>query len=116
AVTEEAHSDRVTAEVAIAPGGTGRDRDASADYAVGAEHTDREVDRMHRATLAATDAVHAPEQFGHHAVDRGALGDQVTVTAMRRSDPVARLERGAGTDGDRLLTDVEVHESRQLAA
>ncbi len=47
----------------------------------------------------------APEQLGHHRLDRDALGDRVAVAAVGRGDPVGRTQRGARPDGDSLLPD-----------
>jgi len=39
----------------------------------------------------------------------------VAVAAVRRDDPVVAVERGANADGDRLLSDVAVHDAVDLA-
>src|SRR5262249_29595230 len=61
---------------------------------------------VHRAALALAVAVDAAEELRHHALDVGALGDAVAVSAMRAGHAVGGREVCANADGDRFLSDV----------
>src|SRR5262249_33738301 len=90
-------------------------RDAARDDAVGAEHADAEIGDVHRTALAFAVAGLPTVELGHHPVEIGALGDAVAMAAMRRDDPVALAERGAGADGDGRLADIAMHDAVDLA-
>ena len=91
------------------------DRNSTRDDPVGAEHPNAEIGDMHGAALALAVAGLPTVELGHHAVEVGALGDAVAVATMRRDDPIAAIERCTDADGDRLLTDVAVHDAVDLA-
>ena len=86
----------------------GGDRDAGADNAVGAEVAELNVGDVHGAALAAAVAGGAAEEFGHHLVHAGALGDAMAVAAVGAGDEVALVQSGADAGGGGFLADVEV--------
>src|SRR4026208_714926 len=67
------------------PRGDGR---SAADDRVRAEHPTRRIGDVHRAALAVAEPVPAPVDLEHHAGHVAALGDAVTVSAMRAHDVV----------------------------
>lgn len=83
--------------------------------AVGAEQAGPDVGDVHRAALAAAQAVAAAEDLQHHAGEVAALGDRVAVAAVRAGDEVVGAQVRADADGDRLLARVEVHGARYVA-
>ncbi len=95
--------------------GTADQRGPAAHDAVGAHHAVAEVGDVHRAALAAAEAILPAEDLVHHAAHIAALGDAVAVPAMGRGDPVIVVEVHAKADGGRLLAGVEMHESRDVA-
>src|SRR6266849_2046940 len=114
-IPEKRHRDTALAFHLRREAGAGDDRDPAGDDAVGAEHADAEIGDVHRAALALAVAGLPAVELGHHAVEVRTLGDAVAVATMRRDDPVAAVERGTDADSDRLLTDVAVHHTVDLA-
>jgi hypothetical protein len=115
AVAEErARHVRGLAELA-GKGSADRDRRATAHDAVGAEHAEVHVRDVHAAALALAVAGRLAEQFGEHAVEGAALGDQMAVAAVRAGDPVLvrQMHHDAGCDG--FLAHVQVQGARDLA-
>ena len=88
---------------------------AGADDAVGAQHALVEIGDVHGAALALAQAVAAAVDLLHHADDVAALGDAMTVAAMRGDDVVVVGELLAHADGDRFLAGVEVREAGDIA-
>ena len=88
----------------------------AADDAEAAHQAVLEVDDVHRSRAAAADAGGAAEHLGHQPLGVGAGRERVAVAAVGAGDPVARLERGADADRDRLLAGVEVGRAVHLAA
>src|SRR5215468_10139511 len=70
---------------------------------------------MHRAALAAAEAILLAEDLRHHRLLVAALGDAVAVAAMRAGDGVAVVEMHADADARCLLAGVELHEARNVA-
>ena len=70
---------------------------------------------MHRAALAAAQAVLAAEDLVHHRPRVAALGDAVAVAAVGAGDAVASCEVHAEADAGRLLAGVEMDEARDVA-
>src|ERR1700736_4442632 len=95
--------------------GPGRERDATADDRVRAEHPAREVRDVHRAAAPLAEAVLASVDLGHHPFEVAALGDAVPVAAVGARHVVVVAEVGADTRRDGLFADVHVHEARDLA-
>ena len=89
--------------------GTHRVRYAHANDGIHAEHANANIGDVHRAALGAIASRRLAVEFGHHAVDFHALGDAVSMTPMRRGDPVAGLQRSAHTHGTSFLAGVVVH-------
>jgi hypothetical protein len=98
--------------------GVGRadgDRHAVRHYAIGAEHAQREIGDVHRATLAVRGAALAPEQLAHHARRRHALGDRVAVAAVVARHIVGAREMKADARRDRFLPAVLVDRAAHQA-
>ena len=93
----------------------GRDREATADDAVGAQVPDGPAGDVHRAATPVAVAVLAPEQLGHHPRGIVALGDGVAMTSVRAHDVVVRLQRRDAADGDPLLAEVGVQVAADVA-
>ena len=70
---------------------------------------------MHRAALAAAQAVLAAEDLVHHGRGVAALGDAVAVAAMGAGDAVAIGQMHAEADARGLLAGIEMHEARDVA-
>ena len=95
---------------------TARLQDAGSTDAAGPHHADLGRKEMHRAAAPARAARHPTEEFGHQLLRRHALGQRVTVTAMRAEDWIVVIEMCADTGGDRFLTDVGVASAMNHAA
>ena len=91
-----------------APGRAAGDRQMRADDGVGAHHAMLDRGQMHRAALAAHQAVVTPHQLAEHLLDRHAAGQRVGVAAIGAEAEVARLHRRGETGGDRLLAEREM--------
>ena len=115
AIAEKGHADIVAAKLAGAKADARGMSDARADDAIGPEQTDRTVIEMHRAAAAAADAVGTTEQFGHHPSRIGALGQRMAVAAMGRGHPVGRAQMRANAHARRLLSDIQMQETRRFA-
>ena len=55
------------------------------------------------------------EQFRHDATGISALGERMTVAAMRGRHPIGLAQMSADADAGRFLADVEMQEARRLA-
>jgi hypothetical protein len=56
----------------------------------------------------------AAHDLGEEAFDPDPLGERMAVAAVRRSDTVGVLQHRAHAGRNRLLTETQVHESRDL--
>ena len=115
AIAEEGDRDATIAVELCSERRADRKADAAADDTVRADDAAAEVGNVHRAAAAFADAVLAAEDLGDQELGIAALGEEVTVPAMRAGDPVAIGEMRADADGDRLLADIQVHRAGQLA-
>ena len=70
---------------------------------------------MHRAALAAAQALLAAEDLVHHRPGVAALGDAVAVAAMGAGDAVDVGQVHAEPDARGLLAGVEMDEARDVA-
>jgi hypothetical protein len=70
---------------------------------------------VHGAALALAYARPAAEELRHHAAHVDALGDAVTVAAVRGADEVAVAQVGADSRCHRLLPGVEMEEAAELS-
>ena len=70
---------------------------------------------MHRAALAAAQALLAAEDLGHHPVRVAPLGDAVAVAAMGGGDVVLVVQMQADADRGRLLAGIEMDEAGDVA-
>ena len=105
AVAEEAHRHVVLLLVLRAPGGAAGDRQVRADDGVGAHHAVLLGGQMHRAALAAHQAVVALHQLAQHLLDRHAAGQRVGVAAIGAERQVALLHRHREARRHRLLAE-----------
>ena len=115
AVAEEGDGDAVGLAVLGRERRAHRDGRPCADDAVGAEHAEVHVGDVHAAALAPAVARGAPEQFGVHAIERAALGDQMAMAPVGAGDPVLvrQVHHHPGRHG--FLTHVKVQGTRYLA-
>ena len=114
AVAEEGDGHGVVTALAGCRGCADGDRQSGPDDPVGAEDAEVGIGDVHRAASATTRPAFAAHQLGEHRRHVGALGQAVAVAAMGRGDEVRRPQSRAHTDGDRLLSDRQVHEARNL--
>src|ERR1019366_2528726 len=114
--TKKADRDLMGAQMFCGEGGAGGDTDASAHDGVGPEVAGGGIGDMHRSTFAFAVPGFFTEQFGKHAVGRGALGETVSVAAMRAGDVVVFVQHGTDADRNRFFADVEMGEPRHESA
>ena len=88
---------------------------AAADDAVRAHHALGQIGDVHRAALAAAQAVLAAEDLGHHGLGIAALGDAVAMAAVGGRDAVLVVQVHADTDARCLLAGVQMDETRNVA-
>ena len=107
-VAEEA--DRHLAGLAVlgGPRGAERDREVGADDGVRTHHVVVHVGDVHRAALAAEQAVRPAEQLGVERAHRRAAGQGVVVAAVRRERVVVVVHRRREPCRDRFLARPEV--------
>ena len=108
AVAEEADRHVLVAFVLRAPGGAAGDRQMRADDRVGAHHAVLGGGQVHRAALAAHQAVVALHQFAQHLLDRHAARQRVGMAAIGAERQVARLHGGREAGRHRLLAERQV--------
>ncbi len=108
AVAEEAHRHVLLTLVLRAPRGAAGDRQMRADDGVGAHDAVIDRGQVHRAALAAHQAIVALHQFAQNLLDRHAASERVGVAAIGAERQVARLHRGGKAGGDRLLAERKV--------
>ena len=111
ALAKEADANPAVAELLGRKCGSGGDRGAATHDGVGAEISRGGIGNVHRSAFAAAVAGLFAEQFGKHAVWLGALGQAMTVAAMRAGDVVIRSQRFTNSHGDGLFAFVEVGET-----
>jgi hypothetical protein len=112
ALAKEADTDAPVAELL---GGERRARSnssAPADNRIGAQVPGRRVGDVHRPALAPAIARLFAEQFGKHAVILGALGQAVSVAAVRAGDVIVGPQSGANSHGDGLFALIKVRQPR----
>src|SRR6188474_2559098 len=114
AVAAKRHTDPPVPAIPAGDGCTHGNWRSAADDRVRAEHPTRRIGDVHRAALAVAEPVPAPVDLEHHAGHVAALGDAVTVSAMRAHHVVAIVEMCADADGNRLLPGIEVGKSGNL--
>ena len=116
AVAEEHDGDGIVLQNhLVGQGRAGGEVIAAADHTVGAEHADGEIRDVHAAALAVAQAVLLAEDLSHHLVHVRSLGNAVAVTAVRALNQVGIAQRRTDTGADGLLTDIQMHESGDLA-
>ena len=115
AVATEGHAHAAVAPVAAGDRRADRDRRAPAYDRICTQHAALGVGDVHRAALAAAQAVTATVDLEHHPGYVATFRDAVPVSAMRAHDVVAVVEMRADADGDRLLSRVQMREARDLA-
>ena len=108
AVAEEADGDVVVTLVLRAPRGAAGDRQMGADDGVGAHDAVLGRGQMHRAALAAHEAVVALHQLAEHLLDRDAAGERVGVAPIGAEAEVARPHGHGKAGRDRFLSERQV--------
>ena len=93
AVAEKAHRDVVLAAILRAQSGSAGDRQVRADDRVGAHHAVLDRGEVHRAALAAHQAVVALHQLAQHLLDRDAARERVGVPTIRAEAEIPRPHR-----------------------
>ena len=114
AVAEEAHCDAISAQTLRSERGSGRDSCGSSHDGVRAQVAVGVVCDVHRPALAAAVPLFLAEQLTEHPPHVGAFRNAMAVTAVRGGDHVVDAQRRADADGDGLLTDVQMGETRHL--
>jgi len=66
---------------------------------------------MHGTPLALAVTGLLTVKFGHHSFQIPALGNQVSVAPVSAGDIIGGFERATDPGGNRLFSDVKVHES-----
>jgi hypothetical protein len=87
----------------------------AADDPMAAQEVVLAAEQVHRAALAARDAIGAAEQLGHDGAGGYAAGDRLGVVAVGGDDVVIVAERGNRARAGRLLADVQMAEAADLA-
>src|SRR5581483_6640691 len=111
ALAKETNANSAIAELLGRKRGASGDGSAAADDGVGAEVSCGRIGDVHRTALTAAVALLFAEQFGKHAVGFSALGEAMTVPAVRAGDVVVRPKRFADSDGDSFFALVEVRQA-----
>src|SRR5262245_28352581 len=93
-----------------------RDRYRSRDDRHRAQNSNLCREQMHRPTSPAGTPARFAENFGEQGLDRATFGDVVAVRAMTAPDRVLAIERRAHAGRDRLLADVQMARTADLAA
>ncbi len=91
-----------------APGRAAGDRQMRADDRVGAHDAVIDRGQVHRAALAAHQAVVALHQFAQHLLDRHAARQRMGVAAIGAERQIAGLHGGGAAGGDRFLAEREM--------
>ena len=116
AITKEADGDLT---FAIGPGSQASPygkRETTTDNAIRTEHPFMYVGNVHRATLATTRPCLAPKQFRYHLTDIHTLRNTMAVTPVMAGNEIVISQVGTDTNGNRLLTGIEMHEARNFAS
>ena len=85
------------------------------DNGIAAVEAARHVEQVHRPATSAAAAVGLAVHLGHERAGRDAPRQRMAVLAVRGHDGIIRREGLHGPDGHRLLADVEVEETVDLA-
>ena len=96
-------------------GEPGCERDVPSHDAVAAHEAAPGVEQVHRPALALGGTRGLAEQLGHDRARRHAASQRVPVLAVGADDVVVRSQRGDTAYRDRLLPDVEMAETADLA-
>ena len=86
----------------------------AADDSVAAHEAFAHVKVVHRPTSTLGAARGLAEQLGHGGFHVADPGEVMAMVAVGGDDVIGGLDRGDGTDGDRLLANVEVEEPADL--
>ena len=90
------------------------ERQSAADNSVAAIEAGGSVEQVHRPAAPVAAAFGLAVHLGHDRIHRHAAGESMAVLAIGRDHRVGWRQRLHRTDGDRLLADVEMHESADL--
>src|SRR5919197_279516 len=110
-IAEKTHGDLIGAPHLEGEGRARGDRDARADDAIGPQDAQLQVGDMHRPALPLAVARLLAVELRHHAVEAGALGDDIAMAAMRAGDIIVGAEMGAHPRRHRLLADRDMQKT-----
>ncbi len=111
AFAEEGDGDAFLAQQLAREARADREREAGADDRVRADDPVGGVRHVHRAALAAAEAIGAGEELGHHPVDVDALRQAVAVATVGGRQVVAVAQCDTDACGDPLLAQGGVDEA-----
>jgi hypothetical protein len=83
--------------------------------AIATHHALGQIGDVHRAALAAAQAILAAKNLGHHRLDVAAFGDAVAVAAVGRGDVILVVQMEADADPRRLFAGIEMDETGDVA-
>src|SRR5579875_1905404 len=95
------------------PGGDGKLR---GDNAIATQDAVFVAPHMHGAAFPLATAGDLAEEFGHDLIGMYTLCNSVTMLAVTAHNFIGRTQRGDAAHTDRLLTNIQVHETADLPA
>ena len=113
-IAEENHRDLGLALKARGPSRAHSQGHCATNNGRGAHEADVQVDQVHGAAAPATATGSPAVELGEHGFEAAAFGQVVAVSPVVAEDLVIRLQRCANTNGDRLLTNAQVHRATHL--
>src|SRR5581483_11345436 len=116
ALPKKADRNRPLCQAFRGKGRAGRNAHTAADDGIGSEIAGCRVGDMHRAAFPAAVSRFFAQQLGKHSIRGGALGEAMSVPAMRAGDVIIHAERLAYSDRDPLLPAIQVGQSRHQRA
>jgi hypothetical protein len=90
------------------------ERNPAPDDGIASIETGPGIEEMHRAAPPPAAALHLPVHLGHDLARVYPAGKSVTVFAIGGHHSIIGLERLHHSDGNRLLTDVQMEKSTDL--
>src|ERR1700678_2800730 len=116
AFTEKANRDLSRFQGFRRKGGACGDANTSANDGIRSQIPRGGIGDVHRTALSAAVSSFFSQQFRKHQLRRRALGEAVTVAAMRTGDVIIGAQCFANSHGDRFLSDVKVRQARHQRA
>jgi hypothetical protein len=114
AITKEADCHLSLSVVLASQSSTGSQWEPSTDNAIRAKHTFVHVRNMHRTALAPASTCFTTQQFRHHFAYIHALGNAMTMTPVMAGNEIIVSQVGANSNCDRLLSRIEMDETRNF--